>query len=655
MKIGVYVCECGINIAATVDVEKVAEYAKTLPNVAVSRFYKYMCSDPGQDLIRKDIEEQKLDRVVVASCSPRMHEPTFRKVLEDSGLNPYCLDMINIREQCSWAHEDKELATEKAKALVRGAVAKARLLESLDRAKINVIPEALVIGGGIAGIQTSLDLADGGYKVYLVEKSPSIGGRMAQLDKTFPTLDCSSCILTPKMMEVSNHPNIELLTYSEVINVDGSVGNYKVKIKKKPRYVDIDKCTGCGDCVEACRMKGRISSEFDMGMGKRSAIYMPFPQAIPLKCTIDPDHCLMLTREKCGDKPLCKEACEANAINFKQKEEEIEIDVGAIVVATGYDVKDPSTLHEYSYSRSDDVITSLEMERLISSSGPTTGEIIKPSDGEKPKSITFLLCVGSRDEKQPYCSRICCQQAIKNALLIKERNPDTHVYILYRDIRTYGFNEGYYTRAREKDVRFIEYKADKKPDVEKTNGQLKVSVYDPVLDARVNIKTDLLVLSTGVIPREDAKDLAQQLKVPLTSDGFFLEAHMKLRPVDFATDGVFLCGLAHFPKTVDESIEQALAACSRASTIISHDTVEVEGATSFLPDYNKNLCSGCEVCITVCPYKAISKNEDDEIVITQVLCKGCGVCGATCTNHAIIIRHFTDEQILSEIYAFGGK
>ena len=399
-KIGVFVCHCGINIASTVDVKKLTEYAKTLEGVAVSKDYKYMCSDVGANLIKDSIKKHKLDGVVIDCCSPRMHEHTFRSVVEAGGVNRFNLEIANIREQCSWSHEDKRHATEKAEALVRGAVAKARLLEPLETSKISVTPEALVVGGGIAGIQASLDLAEEGHKVYLVEKSPSIGGRMAQLDKTFPTLDCSSCILTPKMMEVANHPNIELLSYSEVVGVEGSIGNYKVRIKKKPRYVDMEKCTGCGECVETCRLNGRIFGEFDMGMRKRSAIYMPFPQAIPLKCTIDPDHCLMLTHGKCGTSPLCVEACEAGAIDFKQKEEEVEIDVGAIVVATGYDVMDPSGLYEYGYARSDDVITTLEMERLISSSGSTGGEIVRPSNKETPGSITFVLCVGSRDETE---------------------------------------------------------------------------------------------------------------------------------------------------------------------------------------------------------------------------------------------------------------
>ncbi|MGA1873333.1 MAG: FAD-dependent oxidoreductase, partial [Thermoplasmatota archaeon] len=421
-KIGVFVCHCGVNIASKVDVKAVADYASRLDGVVVSREYKYMCSDPGAQLIKDSIEEFGLDGVVVASCSPRMHEHTFRGVAEDGGINPYSVEITNIREQCSWAHEDPDEATKKAKSLVKAAVAKAVLLEPLEKSRTPVTPEALVIGGGVAGMQAALDIADDGYKVYLVEKEPTIGGRMAQLDKTFPTLDCSSCILTPKMMETKNHPNIELMTYSEVVAVDGSVGNYKVKVKKKARYVDVDKCTGCHDCTTACRIAGHVPDDFNMNMGKRSAAYIPFPQAIPLKATLDPDHCLMLRFGKCGDGPLCAKACEPGAIDFSQKDEEVELNVGAIVVATGYDLLDPESMFEYGYTRSPDVITTMELERLISSSGPTKGEVVLPSSGERPGSVTFILCAGSRDETAcTWCCRIGCMSALKHVYLLREK------------------------------------------------------------------------------------------------------------------------------------------------------------------------------------------------------------------------------------------
>jgi len=429
MKIGVYTCQCGINIAATVDVEKVAKEIEKIPNVAVSRFYKYMCSDPGQELIKKDIKELKLDRVVVASCSPRMHEPTFRAAVEEAGLNPYFFEMVNIREHCSWVHLDKDVATEKAIELITGAVCRAEFLEPLEKKEVSVIPKALVIGGGIAGIQASLEIADKGFKTYLVERSPSIGGHMAQLDKTFPTMDCSACILTPKMVDVARHPNIELLSYSEVENIDGYIGNFKVKIKKKPRYVDIDKCVGCGVCAESCRLHGRIPNEFDMKLSKRSAIYVPFPQAVPLKYTIDPNNCLMVKRGKCGDHPLCKEACDREAIDFSQEEEIITIDVGTIVVATGYDIFDPLTKPKYGYGTCENVLNGLEFERLVSASGPTEGHI--KINGKEPKKVVFIQCVGSRDkEGNEYCSRVCCMYTAKQAHMVRDKIPDLKVKIL---------------------------------------------------------------------------------------------------------------------------------------------------------------------------------------------------------------------------------
>ncbi|MCK5258676.1 MAG: CoB--CoM heterodisulfide reductase iron-sulfur subunit A family protein, partial [Thermoplasmatales archaeon] len=405
---------------------------------------------------------------------------------------------------------------------------KARLLEPLEPSKVSVTPTAVVIGGGIAGIQASLDLAEEGHKVYLVEKTSSIGGRMAQLDKTFPTLDCSGCILTPKMMEVANHPNIELLTYSEVIGIEGSIGNYKVKIKKKPRYVDLEKCTGCGDCVDACRLKGRIVSEFDMGMGKRSAIYIPFPQAIPLKCTVDSDHCLMLTRGKCGAGPLCVEACEADAIDFKQKEEEIEVDVGAILVATGYDVMDPSNLYECGYARSDDVITTLEMERLINSSGPTGGEIVCPSNNEKPSSITFVLCVGSRDETEcTWCCRIGCMSALKQVYLLKEKlGDDVEINVCYTDIRSFGKGyEEFYRNIRGLKTNFFRGRPS---EIRNVNNHLKIDIFDTTTNKLFEIITDLVVLVPALVPRADADEFARILRISQSGDGFFLEAHPKL-------------------------------------------------------------------------------------------------------------------------------
>ena len=643
MKIGVYICQCGINIAATVDVEKVAEQIGTHPDVAVSRVYKYMCSDPGQELIRKDIKEMKLDRVVVASCSPRMHEPTFRNVLEEAGLNQYCFEMVNIREHCSWVHEDKEKATAKAMELVTGAVARAAFLEPLEKKEVSVIPKALVIGGGIAGIQAALEIAEKGFKTYLVERNPSIGGRMAQLDKTFPTLDCSACILTPKMVDVARHPNIELLTYSEVESVEGYIGNFKVKVKKKPRYVDIEKCVGCGACAEACRLHDRISNEFDMGKGKRSAIYVPFPQAVPLKYTIDPDNCISLRTGKCGDHALCVEACgDREAIDFNQEEEIVEIEVGTIVVATGYDLFDPKKKPEYGYGEYDNVVTGLEFERLVSASGPTEGHI--EINGEEPKKVVFIQCVGSRDkEGNEYCSRVCCMYTAKQAHMVRDKIPDAELIIYYTDVRAFGKGfEEFYNRIQGEDITYRRRELDDPIEVKKKGDKVVVKAKGhPDLDA------DLVVLATGIVPREDSKEFARVLNINRSADGFLLEAHPKLRPLDTFTDGIFLAGCCQSPKDIPDTVSQASGAAVRASEPLAQGKVEVEAISSVI---DEDLCSGCRMCEEMCVYSALEFDSENKVMkVNDVMCKGCGSCASACPTGAITMRHFNIKQILAQI------
>lgn len=646
-KIGVFICHCGINIAQNIDVDTLTQYASTLPNVTVADHYKYMCSDNGARLIKDNIKKHGLDIVVIAACSPRMHETFFREKLTEGGANPYRLEIINIREQCSWVHKDKTEATDKAKALIRSGIAKAVYHETLTPSHVTVTPEALVIGAGIAGIQASLDLANDGFKVHLVDTAPTIGGHMAQLDKTFPTLDCAACILTPKMAEVANHKNIELLTYSQIHSIDGSIGNYTIKIKQKPRYVDTTKCTGCGDCATACRLKDRVPSEFDQTMGNRSAVYMPFPQAVPLKYTIDPTKCLYLSRGKCGDHPLCQEACQQGAINFQQKEEIIERKVGAIIVTTGYDLLDPTSLYELGYDHNPDVITTLELERLISSSGPTKGDIIRPSNKQKPTSVTFILCVGSRDETQcTWCCRIGCMTALKQIYLLREKlGPDTEINLCYHDIRSYGKNyEEFYRKVRAQNTNLFRGRPS---EIRANKNNLTMDIYDTTTNKLFEIKTDLAILVPAMIPRPDATDTARLLRLTLSGDGFFLEAHPKLRPMDTFVAGVFIAGCCQGPKDIQDTVAQASGAASRAATILSKKELEIDPMIAMV---DPDACTGCGICVDVCPYDARTLNPQTRIAeVNDALCAGCGGCVASCPSNASLHKNFTKKQLLNQV------
>jgi heterodisulfide reductase subunit A len=659
-KIGVYVCHCGINIGKTVDVEAVTEFASHLPYVEVARNYSYMCSDPGQLLIKEDIKKEGLNRIVVASCSPRMHELTFRKALAEAGLNPYYLEMANLREHCSWVHQDREEATAKAKKLVAAAAAKARLLEPLVENEVDVEPATLIIGGGIAGIQAALDIASAGFKVYMVEKSPSVGGKMSQLDKTFPTLDCSACILTPKMVDVASHPNIELMTYSQVEEVSGYVGNFEVKVRKKARYVDMDKCTGCGLCAQECRLHNRIPSEFDMGMGKRSAIYIPFPQAVPAKYTIDPERCLFLTRGKCGKGPKCIDACLPGAIDFEQKDEIVEFKVGSIIVATGYDTFDPSKKPEYGYNVYPNVLTAMELERLVSASGPTGGEIIlgKDEDAFVPKEIAFIQCVGSRDAScgNEYCSRVCCMYTAKLAHLLTEKIPDANVRVYYMDVRAFGKGfEEFYDRVRREGVHYIRGNPS---EVFKRGDKLVIKAEDTLTATPLEDEVDLVVLSVGLEPRKDAREIMDLLRLSQSADKFFLEAHPKLAPVDTATDGVYLAGCAQGPKDIPDTVAQAKGAASSALILLSSGKVKVQAQISAV---NEATCRGCGFCVEICPYSAIDLvtinrmgHQVQVASVNEAVCKGCGACVAGCLSGSIQQKSFKDEQILPQIAVLGG-
>ena len=648
LRIGVYVCECGLNIAGSVDCVSVADFAGKLPDVTLARNNKYTCSDPGQEIIKDDIRQHKLNRVVVASCTPRLHEPTFRKACEEAGLNPYLFEMANIRDQCSWVHlYDKENATLKAKDLVKMAVARSRLLEPQFESEVPITRKALVIGGGVAGIQASLDLADQDYQVYLVEKEPSIGGKMAQIDKTFPTMDCSICILAPKMSEAGRHPNITLYTNSEVQEVSGYVGNFKIKVLKKARYVSEKECTACGDCAEVCPVTR--PNEFDIGLATRKAIYTPFAQAVPSAYIINMDDCLGDVPIACGK---CVEKCEKKAINFDMPDETIDLDVGTIIVATGVDVYDPTEIPEYGYRRHENVITSMEFERLINAGGPSGGHLIRPSDRKIPGTVAFVQCVGSRNEKKgsPYCSNVCCMNTIKDSLLIKEHWPDTKIKIFYLDIRAYGKGfEDLYKRSKSSGVMYIRGLPAEISEIPDTKN-LVLKVENTNTGKVEEHEADMVILSVGITPTRDSDVIQRLLTLSKTSDGFFMESHPKLKPVDAPTQGVFFAGCAEGPKDIKDSVTQASAAASRAGILMKAGKIKVEAITSVV---DEDICNACGLCARVCPYNAIEVDPKNKIPAhtIEAACAGCGTCGAECNHGAITMRHFTDEQLLAQVDA----
>ena len=645
VKIGVYICHCGKNIADTVDVEEVAKYAATLPSVALSRDYKFMCSEPGQNMIKEDIKQLGLNRIVVASCSPLMHEPTFRSAIQEAGMNPYLFEMANIREHCSWVTEDHKAATEKAKALLSAAIKRVYYQQPLEIREVPVNPNTLIIGGGIAGIQAALEIADSEHEVYLVERDPSIGGHMIQFDKTFPTLNCSACILTPKMTSVGSHPYINLMAYSEVDEISGFVGNFKAKIRKKARYVNEDKCNGCGVCITKCPWKA--DSEFDLGLSQRKAIYTPFPQAVPNIPVIDKEHCAYFLKGTCR---ACVKFCETGAIDFEQVDQIVEVEAGNIIVTTGYDTFDPTAITQYGYGRFDNIYTGLEFERICNAVGPTSGKIVL-KDGSEPKSVAILHCVGSRDENyHEYCSRVCCMYALKYSHLIKE-STNADVYQMYIDMRCFGKGyEEFYKRLSEEGVNFIRGKAAEVTDRatnEDEKGKLIVCGEDTLLGKTIRIPVDMVILATALEPRSDAADVAKLLTISQSGDGFFLERHPKLDPVATMTEGIFIAGCCQGPKDIPDTVAQASAAATRVLSLISKGKVKLEAAIAVI---DEEKCSGCRICNLLCPYNAISCIEDEKVCrINEALCKGCGTCAAACPSGAITHKQFTTEEIIAEM------
>jgi len=645
VKIGVYICHCGKNIAGVVDVEKVAKEAEKFKHVSIVRHYTFMCSKKGQELIKEDIRSGRVDRVVVAACSPKMHEETFRRAVEEAGLNGYLLEIANIREQCSWVHgENPKEATDKAIDLIHAAVMKVSKYKPIEKREFKVRREVLIIGGGISGIRAALDLAKAGLKVYLVEREPTIGGNMARIDKTFPTLDCSLCILTPLMNEISTNRNITLLTNSEILNVEGRVGDFKVKVLVKPRYVRMDRCISCGLCAEKCPVK--VPDEYNCGLSMRKAIYKPFPQAIPSTYIIDSENCLKLNKNICG---ICMKICPTQAINYEDKAVEMELKVGAIIIATGYELLDPRKISEYNYDGLKDIYTGMEFERIYSAEGPTKGRIISPRNGKTPRKIGIILCAGSRDERYlPYCCNIGCMAGLKHAYYIATSNPEAKVYIFYTDIRAAGKGyEEFYRRIRKmKNIFFIRGKP---MEIEEENGKLKVDIYDTNAGELFRFKLDMIILETGLIPNPNVEKIISTLKVSRSMDGFILEAHPKLRPVETAIRGIYVCGCAQGLKDIPASIAQASAAAAETMKLLLKGKVEAEPYTI---EIDEEKCSGCGICTAVCPYNAIRVDSERGIAeVDEASCRGCGTCAAACPTKAINQRNFTDEVISSALTA----
>jgi len=642
-RVGIFLCHCGSNIAGVVDIPRLMDTVKRIEGVVHVEDYKYVCSRPGQQIINDRIKEKRLDRVVIGSCSPRMHEITFRQTMRDSGLNPFLLEIANLREQCSWIHQnDPKAATEKAIDLIRMAVARVKLLEPLQEPVVEVKKASLIVGAGIAGISAALDLANAGFKVYLVEKEPSIGGKMSRWDKVFPTLDCSSCILTPRMAEIGAHPNIELFTMANVEKADGFVGNFEVTVRQKPRYVDVKKCTSCGDCSKVCPVD--VPAEFDANLTYRRAVYIPFAQAVPSSYLIDMKNCLGVDVIRCGK---CKEKCEPGAINYEDHEKVVKLQVGTIIVATGFEVFDASQKEEYGYGDFPNVVNLAEVERMLSSAGPTQGHVVRPSDLQEPKRVVFIQCVGSRDERtNKYCSRVCCMTAIKQARMIRDKL-GAEVFLFYIDLRTFGKGyEEFYESTAAAGVTFIRGRVGEILQDDETKS-LIVRGEDTLLGKPMQFdNVDLVVLSTGVVPPASTKEIAHVLNLSQSPDGFLLEAHPKLRPVDSFNDGMFVAGMAQGPKDIPDTVAQAKAAASGAMALMGKGKITVEPYFSVV---DEDKCSGCRVCVAVCPYNAVTITKEGRAHVNPAMCKGCGTCTSSCPSLAIVSQHYTDGQIASMI------
>ncbi|MHA1458950.1 MAG: 4Fe-4S dicluster domain-containing protein [Promethearchaeota archaeon] len=644
-RIGVFVCHCGHNIAGTVDVAKVADYARTLPNVIKSEHYMFMCSKPGVQMLKDSIKELGVNRTVVASCSKNQHGKTFAKAIAEEGINKHKHQQVNVREYCSWVHKkDEAKATAKALRLVEAGVNRARKLDDVETRRISTTKAALVIGAGIAGLRSANDLAELGIPVFLVEKNSTIGGHMTQLNKTFPTLECPQCSISPLTNGVANHPLIELYTNAQIRKIDGSLGNFEVEIEIKPRYVK-DNCTSCGECSLHCPVE--VSSEWDKGMSMRNAIYKAYPQAIPATYVRDKKVCI-----ECN---TCINICPVQAIDFSMQPETKTVKVGSIVVAAGYSEYDPTEIEPYHYKQDgyEDVITQLMLERMLSPTSLTNSEVLRPSDGKLPKSIVMIQCVGSRNDQvgNQYCTGVCCKFAIKNARIVKEMYPDSDVTICYIDIRTPGLNfEEMYKSTQEVGVRFIRGRPSeimKDP----INGELKVIVEDTLSMTPLELNADMVVLSAAMVPPEGIGPLGSKLKILRSKEGFLKEFHIKMNPTLSSKGGIFLAGAIQGPKDISETVAHAGSAAVLAAAPLVKGYIEKE---MLVPSIDYDLCVNCGICKTICAPAAIDIDENGRPTVNKIACRSCGMCMPSCPMAAIQLINFSDEQLYDEIIAVSG-
>lgn len=637
---GVFFCRCSGIISDRIDESRVLESARSLPDVVAVDSHNLACSPDGKNWLEQKIKEHDLDSVVVVACSPKLHEKTFMDVLEKAGLNPFMVQMANVREQVAWITPDRERATEKAIAYTRAAIRRVQLHEPLETKQISCNTDVLVIGGGVAGLETAQNLSRAGRKIFIVEKEPYIGGRVARFEEVFPSMECAPCMIAAKLQEVLQDPNITVMTNSEVVEVKGFLGNFEVKIMKKASSIDPISCLGCGECYPVCTVE--VDNKFDENLGKRKAIYVPFPGALPNVPVIDRDICLHYNG---GDCRACADACPLMAVDFDQQDETIDLFVGGIVVAIGGELIDAREIKELGFGDIPDVLTSMQFERLNASNGPTGGQIIK-KNGEQPKSIALVHCVGSRtDEHKNYCSSICCLYTMKFIHHLKHKIPGIKIVDYYRDLCFPGKRSQIFADNELKGVEAIRFSG--KISLSRDGDSIKITV-KPKRGRSSEKSFDMVILAPAMVPPRDANKIAELLDINLDEHGFFAEDHPKMNIYTSSVDGIGIAGTAQSPKSVEDAMMQGTAVAGRLlSQLVPGRMLEVETKTAYI---DEELCSGCKMCIAMCPYSAISYNIEKKISeVNEVLCKGCGTCVATCPSGSAKARHFTREQISAEL------